>query len=88
MSDTTDDLDYWEDDDDFFNGYYDKNILTNYLKGKLKWRTINGAEMLIEDMEDLHILNTKKYLDKMEDGNSAVEEWKDIFDMEIKKRKL
>lgn len=76
-----------EFDGDAFNGYYYNHIWTDYQKGKLKWATKDGQEILIKHMLDNHLVNTKKYLEGLP-STEAINEWIDAFNVEIEKRKL
>jgi len=42
--------------------------------------------VLISNMEDSHLLNTMKHLERKELSNLAIDEWLDVFSAEIKKR--
>lgn len=74
-------------DDETFNDEYYRDIWTKYQKGKLFWTTKAGDSMLISNMEDSHLLNTIRHLEKKREGNLAIDEWLDVFSAEIKNRK-
>jgi hypothetical protein len=76
-----------EYDEDVFNGEYYETIWTDYQKGKLKWTTKDGREFLIKDMLDSHVVNTKNWLKRLP-STEAINEWIDVFNAEIEKRKI
>ena len=73
---------------EYYNGIHYKELLREYLKGKLKWLNKETEELLVEDMTNQHIINSKDYLVKKNTNNQSLLEWIDIFNMEIKKRNI
>lgn len=73
-------------DDEVFNDEHYNGIWTKYKKGKLFWTTKAGSSILVSKMEESHLVNTIKHLEKKEETNLAVDEWLDVLKDEIKNR--
>lgn len=73
---------------EYYNGIHYRELLGEYLKGKLIWINKEGEEILVSDMKDGHIISAKNYLIRKNTHNLALLEWIDIFNMEIKKRNI
>jgi hypothetical protein len=80
----------WEElhSGDYYNGIHYKELLREYLKGKLMWVTKENEEILVGEMQNQHIINSRNYLIKKDSANQSLMEWIDIFNMEIKKRNI
>lgn len=80
----------WQNEhyDEYYNDVYYKNILNQYLKGKLHWVTKDSQQILIKDMTDSHLLNSIKWIDKNHKNRTVMKELKDILNMEKEKRKI
>lgn len=68
----------------YYNDIYFKDLFSTHLKGKLKWVTKDGQQILIKDMTDQHLYHSRKWLDKV--NLTWAFEMRDVLDMEINKR--
>jgi hypothetical protein len=66
----------------------DVDIYDEYQKGLLCWSTKDGDDILIKDMTDNHIINSKNLLEKAVYNDTEILTWIKIFNEEINKRKL
>ena len=79
----------WEYHDTHYNGIHYKSLLMNYLKGELLWCTKDGNHILIQDMEDSHLLNSIRWIEKMDmQRPTCMHEMRNILLIEKHNRKL
>ena len=77
----------WEHHNDHYNNIHYTCLLKEYLKGKLLWCRKDGNNVLIQDMDDLHLENSIHWIDKMEKyQTTSILEMKDILLIEKNKR--
>ena len=87
MSDTTDDLDWYDGPNE--PSFEDAKILKReYKQGIALWKTKSDDEILVKEMQDSHVLNCYIYLNKVRRKDFLQEAWIEIFKEEIKKRKI
>jgi len=80
---------HWEYKDTHYNGIHYKSLLMNYLKGELLWCTKDGNHILIQDMEDSHLLNSIRWIEKMDmQRPTCMHEMRNILLIEKHNRKL
>ena len=73
---------------EYLDGLHCTEIWVLYQKNKLKWTTKEKEKILVKNMSDEHVVNTKNFLVNKKSDNTAVAEWIDVFNAEIEKRKL
>lgn len=78
----------WEHHDTHYNNIHYKSLLKEYLNGNLLWCRKDGNNVLIQDMDDLHLENSIYWIDKMgRNQTTSILEMKDILLIEKNKRK-
>lgn len=70
-----------------------EEIDRKYVRGILKWKTRDGKKILVQNMDDNHIINAKKLCEqraKKQDYpfNLVFSAWIRIFEDEITKREI
>ena len=86
MADYYADLATLYEDEIFRQHYIDNYLKSDYLliRSKLTWETKDGNDILVKEMKQSHIENCIKMLSK----NNVKSEWINIFNKELKIRKL
>jgi len=79
---------HWEYKDSHYGDIHYKNLLREYLKGMLYWRKKDKNNILIQDMEDSHLLNSIRWIEKQHIEVTCMNEMREILLMEKHKRKL
>jgi hypothetical protein len=78
----------WEYHDTHYNDIHYKSLLKEYLKGNLLWCKKDGNNVLIQDMDNSHLLNSINWIDAL--GNrctTSMAEMQQILLIEKHKRK-
>jgi hypothetical protein len=78
----------WEYHDKHYNNIHYKSFLKFYMKGELFWCKKDGNHVLIQNMEDSHLLNSIRWIEKNHLGRTCMVELKDILLIEKHKRSL
>jgi hypothetical protein len=78
----------WEYHDTHYNDIHYKNLLREYLKGMLYWRKKDKNNILIQDMEDSHLLNSIRWIENRDIEVTCMNEMREILLMEKHKRNL
>jgi hypothetical protein len=77
---------HWEYKDTHYGDIHYKNLLREYLKGMLYWRKKDGNHILIQDMEDSHLLNSISWIEKNNLDHTCMVEMREILLIEKQKR--
>ena len=77
----------WEHHDTHYNNIHYKSLLKEYLKGKLLWCKKDGNHILIQDIDDDHLLNSIHWIDKNHSDRTCMVEIKNILLIEKYNRK-
>jgi hypothetical protein len=74
--------------DTHYGDIHYKNLLREYLKGMLYWRKKDKNNILIQDMEDSHLLNSIRWIENRDIEVTCMNEMREILLMEKHKRNL
>lgn len=78
----------WEHHDTHYNNIHYESLLKEYLKGNLLWCRKDGNNVLIQEMDDSHLLNSINWIGNMgRNQTTSILEMKDILLIEQNKRK-
>lgn len=80
----------WEESQsgDYYHGTHYDDMFKAYQQGKLEWFTKEGKGILVENMTDNHVLNTRHFIIHKNTDKQYLKEWIIIFTVEAKKRNL
>ena len=79
----------WEYNDTHYNDIHYESLLKIYLKGELLWCKKDGKQILIQNMEDSHLLNSIRWIEKMGTRRpTCMHEMRDVLLIEKHKRNL
>ena len=79
---------HWEYKDTHYGDIHYKNLLREYMKGMLYWRKKDKNNILIQDMEDSHLLNSIRWIENQQIEVTCMNEMREILLMEKHKRNL
>jgi uncharacterized protein YlbG (UPF0298 family) len=72
--------------DTHYGDIHYKSLLMNYLKGDLLWCKKDGSHILIQDMEDSHLINSISWIEKNNLDRTCMVEMREILLIEKQKR--